>query len=266
MVQILQHHPIPAILCATPAFEVKVADSLSEVEAALRLRFEVFNLEMQEGLQSSYESGFDSDVYDTYCDHLIVKERATGAVVGTYRLLTQQKAAKNIGFYSENEFDLSSFASLRGNLLEAGRSCVAKPFRSLAVINLLWSGIARYLELHSITHLFGCASFKSSDPRFMSAVHAYCSANFPPPAGLSVTPLPHCRMDLAAHPPVAEELTSIFRRFPPLVKGYLRLGAAVCGEPAYDAEFGTSDLMVMVATESITAIYKDHYLRQSVAA
>lgn len=266
MVQILQHRPFPAILCSTPAFEVKIADSLQEVEAALRLRFEVFNLEMQEGLQSSYESGFDSDVYDTFCDHLIVKERATGAVVGTYRLLLQQKAQQNLGFYSENEFDLSSFASQQGNLLEAGRSCVAKPFRSLAVINLLWSGIARYLEQHNVTHLFGCASFKTSDPRFMSAVHAYCSAHYPAPAGWGVSPLPHCRMDLASYTPTEQEVASIFRSFPPLVKGYLRLGAFVCGEPAYDAEFGTSDLLVMVATENITAIYKDHYLRQSVAA
>jgi putative hemolysin len=265
MVQILKHHPIPHILCATPTFEVKIADSLQEVEAALRLRFEVFNLEMQEGLQSSYETGFDSDVYDTFCDHLIVKERATGAVVGTYRLL-RQKAVQSIGFYSENEFDLSSFRSLRGNLLEAGRSCVAKPFRSLAVINLLWSGIARYLELHGITHLFGCASFKTSDPRFMAAVHSYCSAHYPAPSSIRVAPLPHCRMDLASHPPTAEEVASVFRRFPPLVKGYLRLGAYVCGEPAYDAEFGTSDLLVMVATENITSLYKDHYLRSSVAA
>ena len=128
MEQILElHRPI---LCSTPTFEVKIADSLQEIEAALKLRFKVFNLEMNEGLQSSFETGFDSDVYDTMCDHLIVKERSSGAVVGTYRLLPQTKASQHIGFYSENEFDLSVFKALPGEALELGRSCVAKEFRS----------------------------------------------------------------------------------------------------------------------------------------
>ena len=171
MCSLLQSHS--SILCSTSTFEVKIADSLKEIEAALRLRFEVFNLELYEGLQSSYESGFDSDVYDTFCDHLIVKEISTGNIVGTYRLLPQEKAEKHIGFYSENEFDLLKFKNIPGQSLELGRSCVAKEFRSLAVINLLWAGISKYIEMHSITNLFGCASFHTSNTKEIAAAYAY---------------------------------------------------------------------------------------------
>ena len=101
------------LLASTPFFDVKIAEYLYEIESALKLRFKVFNLEMHEGLESSYETGFDSDVYDTFCDHLIVKDRQLDKVVGTYRLLRQEKAEKSFGFYSENEFDLSRIKRLR---------------------------------------------------------------------------------------------------------------------------------------------------------
>src|ERR1700690_1438420 len=126
------------LLASTPFFEVKIAEYLYEVESALKLRYKVFNLEMGEGLESSYETGFDSDVYDTFCDHLIVKNRQLDKVVGTYRLLRQEKAEKSFGFHSENEFDLTRIKRLRGQALELGRSCVDKEYRSLAVVNLLW--------------------------------------------------------------------------------------------------------------------------------
>jgi putative hemolysin len=258
-------HRSSTILCSTPVFHVKIADSLQEVEAALRLRFEVFNLEMHEGLQSSYESGFDSDVYDTFCDHLIVKETATGAVVGTYRLLTQQKAVEHIGFYSQNEFDLSGFSSLDGNLLEAGRSCVAKEYRSLAVINLLWSGIARYLELHDITHLFGCASFHTDDVRFLAAASSYFSQYHAAPPEFRVTPVEQCRMRLPFDAITRQEVEGVFRHFPPLIKGYLRLGAVVCGEPAYDKDFGTADILVLLNTERITSRYRERFIEAGAA-
>src|SRR5215510_10011885 len=112
-------------LVRTSTLEVKLATSLAEIDRAMRLRFEVFNLELQEGLRSSYDKGYDSDPYDAYCDHLIVKEIASDSVVGTYRLLRKSRAEKQIGFYSENEFDLSNLLKLPGDLLELGRSCIA---------------------------------------------------------------------------------------------------------------------------------------------
>jgi putative hemolysin len=245
-------------------FEVKIAGSLREIESALRLRFDVFNIELNEGLQSSYESGFDSDVYDTFCDHLIVKERATDRVVGTYRLLPQNKAAQQIGFYSENEFDLSGLKSLPGHLLEVGRSCVAQQFRSLAVINLLWTGIARYLDQRGITHLFGCASFHTSDVRYLAAASAYCSRYHAAPPEYRATPVEKCRMQLPYEILTETEIEASYRQFPPLVKGYLRLGAQICSEPAYDTEFGTADVLILLNTEMITSKYRDHYIRSSV--
>jgi putative hemolysin len=259
-------HSNQSILSSTSTFVVKIADSLEEIEAALRLRFEVFNLELQEGLQSSYESGFDSDVYDTFCDHLIVKEKSTGKVVGTYRLLPQSKAGSNLGFYSENEFDLSNFKKHPGKSLELGRSCVAKEFRSLTVINLLWAGISRYVELHSITHLFGCASFHSNNSKEIATAFAYLSLFHSAPTDYHVKPLEKCAMNLPYLYLTSHDIKAIYKQFPPLVKGYLRLGAMICGEPAYDKEFGTTDFLIVVDTKQIADKYKDHYLKSVKAA
>lgn len=247
-------------LVSTPTFEVKIADSLQEIEAALRLRFEVFNLEMNEGLQTSFETGFDSDVYDTFCDHLIVKEKASGRIVGTYRLLRQTKAEANIGFYSETEFDLSLLKKNGGNLLELGRSCVAKKFRSVAVINLLWRGIARYIELHGITHLFGCASLHSTDPRKIAPAYYYLIHNYLAPKEFWTFPRINHRMNMSTIPVTEAEERASFSSLPPLMKGYLRLGAMVCGEPAVDYEFGTTDFLILVDTAEITERYKNHFV------
>lgn len=249
------------VLVSTPAFEIKIADSLQEIEAALRLRFEVFNLEMKEGLQSSFETGFDSDVYDTFCDHLIVKEKTSGRIVGTYRLLRQTKAEQHIGFYSENEFDLSSLKKNTGSSLELGRSCVAKEFRSIAVINLLWSGIARYIEMHGITHLFGCASLHSTDPRNIAPAYYFLINNHLAPKEFWVTPRVNCRIDVSSIHISESDQRASFSSLPPLMKGYLRLGAVICGEPAVDREFGTTDFLILVDTAKITKRYKEHYVK-----
>jgi putative hemolysin len=242
-------------------FEVKIADTLQEVEAALRLRFEVFNLELREGLQSSYESGFDSDVYDTFCDHIIVKEITTGKVVGTYRLLPQWKAEKHIGFYSENEFDLSKFKNVPGQSLELGRSCVAKKYRSLAVINLLWNGISKYLEMHSISNLFGCASFHTNNVKEIAAAFAYLQLYHSAPEEYHVKPLDSCAMKIPFQLLTSHDIESAYKKFPSLVKGYLRLGAMICGEPAYDKEFGTTDILIVINAQRISDKYKNHYYR-----
>lgn len=254
------------VLVSTPTFEIKIADSLQEIEAALRLRFEVFNLELKEGLQSSFETGFDSDVYDTFCDHLIVKEKSTGRVVGTYRLLRQSKAEQHIGFYSENEFDLSSLKKNTGRSLELGRSCVAKEFRSIAVINLLWSGIARYIEMHGVTHLFGCASLHSTVAREIAPAYYYLIRNYLAPKEFWSFPHTDRRMNFLSIFVTEEEERAAFSSLPPLMKGYLRLGALICGEPAVDNEFGTTDFLILVDTAKITERYKEHYVKSEQTA
>src|SRR5262245_5270551 len=167
MVTISQKQNAPLIRAGN--LEVRLATNLTELDAAMRLRFEVFNLELQEGLHSSYERGYDTDAYDAYCDHLIVKDLELDEVLGTYRLLSQERAERNIGFYSENEFDLSHLKRTAGGygngLLELGRSCIAESHRSFATINLLWSAIANYAIERGINYLFGCGSLHITDAR-----------------------------------------------------------------------------------------------------
>ncbi|MGA7159481.1 MAG: GNAT family N-acyltransferase [Bacteroidota bacterium] len=251
------------LLASTPFFEVKIAEYLDEVESALKLRFSVFNLELNEGLQSSYETGFDSDVYDTFCDHLIVKDRHTDNIVGTYRLLRQEKADKSFGFYSENEFDLTRIKSLPGRSLELGRSCVAKEYRSLPVANLLWMGIARYAEIHNITTMFGCASLHSSDEDEISQAFAFLQKYHFAPEVYRVFPTRRCAVNMLHSQTPVEKENPIVQKFPPLLKGYLRLGAMVCGEPAYDRQFGTTDFFTLVETERIVGNYKQHYSKMA---
>ena len=243
--------------------EVSLATTFAEVDAALRLRFEVFNLELQEGLSASYERGYDRDAYDAWCDHLIVKDLTSGAIVGTYRLLRGNVATRNLGFYSENEFDLSALHRLPGEALELGRSCVAASHRSFATINLLWQAITQYAAQHGIAHLFGCASLHAAGAAEIAPLYAYLRRRHFAPPTYRVTPLPHCRMslveELADQSPTIDERAAR-RALPPLLKGYLRAGAAVCGAPAFDAEFGTADLFVLLETSQMAGRYQQHYL------
>ncbi len=243
--------------------EVSLATTFAEIDAALRLRFAVFNLELQEGLSASYERGYDRDAYDAWCDHLIVKDLTNGAIVGAYRLLRGSVATRNLGFYSENEFDLSALHRLPGEALELGRSCVAGSHRSFATINLLWQAITQYAAHYGITHLFGCASLHAAGAAEVAPLYAWLRRQHFAPAALRVAPLPHCRM------PLVEELAgqaqtiderAVRRALPPLLKGYLRAGALICGAPAFDVEFGTADLFVLLETRQMTARYQQHYL------
>ena len=121
----------------------------------MKLRFEVFNLELSEGLQSSYQTGLDMDEYDDYCDHIIVMDTTKDVVVGTYRLLPGYRAENGIGYYSESEFEMFNLRRLSGNKLELGRACVHRDYRGSAVLNLMWAGIAQYIENYDINYLFG---------------------------------------------------------------------------------------------------------------
>src|SRR5581483_8892712 len=189
----------------------------AELDAAMRLRFEVFNLEMQEGLLSSWERGYDTDAYDAYCDHLIAKDLAGNKVVGTYRLLRQSSARRNIGFYSENEFDLTRLKGLPDGLMELGRSCVAHSHRSSGVIAHLWGAIVEYARRHDTRYLFGCASLHCSEPREVGHLWDYLRDHHLAPGRYRVDPVTRCRME------TSEEAPS-----------------------AYDAEFGTSAVLMLM--------------------
>jgi L-ornithine Nalpha-acyltransferase len=245
--------------------EVKLAANLTELDAAMRLRFEVFNLELQEGLVSSYDRGYDTDAYDAYCDHLIVKDLASDEVVGTYRLLRGSQAKRHIGFYSENEFDLSNLKRLGGEMLELGRSCIAATHRSFGTLNLLWSAIAKYAVEHNLSHLFGCASLHISEAGEVQPVYSYLRANHFAPEKYRVYPVESCRMTISDE--VCEKVDSrtVLRKLSPILKGYLRAGAMICGAPAYDAEFGTADVLGILEMEKMAGRYKQRYVAGSEA-
>lgn len=243
--------------------EVRLASNFREIDEALRLRFEVFNLELNEGLLSSYDRGYDTDQYDAWCDHLIVRDLQLGQVVGTYRLLRQRTAAQQIGFYSENEFDLTLLkrsASAAGlELLELGRSCIAHTHRTYATINLLWGAIARFSLENGIGLLFGCGSLHVAEPSEVNPIYNYLRERHLAPEHYRVAPVPSCRMALDNHPSTTDDERNIQRRLSPILRGYLRTGAMICGEPALDQEFGTADVLVLLEMDRLAGRYRHHY-------
>lgn len=242
-------------------FIVKLAEYLDELESALRLRFDVFNTELNEGLDSSYLTGLDRDCYDDYCDHLVVIDTCCNRVAGTYRLLLGSVAENNIGYYSESEFDITPVKSVMGEKLELGRSCVHRDYRNAGVINLLWAGIARYMEIYNVRHLFGCASLHTGDPAEVGMVYSYMNAFHRACDEFTVYPLKKFgSMNL---PHIADRETA-FGKLPPLIKGYLRLGALICGEPAYDEVFGTTDLFLLLDTEKLISRYRRRFFQEPV--
>jgi putative hemolysin len=236
-------------------FEVKITTDSNEIQEAQRLRFQVFNLEMNKGLQSSYERGLDIDDFDRFCHHLIVRDLKTQEVVGTYRLLRGSEARKNIGFYSEREFNLENIKKLDGELLELGRSCARKDFRDRALMPLMWDAIARYVEKHRVRYLFGCGSLYTTDTREVSACFSMLKRRHYAAEVLRVHPVSECQFHGIAYTPKIAEDAALFLKLPSLIKGYLRLGAVVCGPPALDREFGTTDFLVLLDMHKLRSEY-----------
>jgi putative hemolysin len=247
------------ILSLQGRFVVKLATKREEIESVYRLRFKVFNQELREGLSESYITGMDQDAYDDYCDHLIVIDTESEMVVGTYRMLPGAVAENSIGYYSETEFDLASIRSLPGTKLELGRSCVHRNFRNASVIGLLWRGIASYVDKYDIRHLFGCASLHSSNPAEISVVYSYLHRFHRADGRYQVQPLRRLN-DVQILP--FSDREEAFSSMSPLMKGYLRLGAQICGEPAYDPVFGTTDFLVLLDTEKLLDRYQRRFFRE----
>lgn len=236
-------------------FEVKIATGPKEIEQAQRLRFEVFNLELNKGLKTSYDRGLDVDEFDPYCDHLIVRDVRSGAVVGTYRLLRGLEARRHIGFYSEKEFDLSRIKKLDGELMELGRSCARRDFRDRALIPLMWEAIADHVRTHKVRHLFGCGSLYTTDPAEVSAVYSLLKSKFYAEERYRVQPVGKCVFHgIQDDLPVADQ-QALFLKLPSLIKGYLRIGARVCGPPALDEEFGTADFFLLLDFGTLNGEY-----------
>ncbi|MBB5871809.1 putative hemolysin [Allocatelliglobosispora scoriae] len=243
------------LLTAAPTgYSALIASDAATVEAAQKLRYQVFAEELGATLHSEV-AGSDVDEFDAYCDHLVVRHDASGEVVGTYRLLPPQRAVWLGRRYAETEFDMGGLTVLRDKLVEAGRSCVAPDHRNGAVINIMWAGIASYLARGGHRWLGGCASVPLADGGVTAAgVRGLTQKHLSPPE-LRVTP--H-----APWLPSAEPVGRV--AVPPLLKGYLRLGAWVCGEPAYDRDFDCADFYVLLNLDRIDSKYLRHFGIESV--
>ncbi|WP_328929011.1 GNAT family N-acetyltransferase [Streptomyces sp. NBC_00190] len=235
-----------------PRYAVRLARNEDEVRAAQSLRHQVFAGELGARLDGP-EPGLDVDAFDAYCDHLLVIDEEREQVVGTYRLLPPERAAVAGRLYSEGEFDLSALAPIRPDLVEVGRSCVHPDHRNGAVIALIWAGLARYMERSGHNWLAGCCSIPLADGGVLAAATREAAlARAFAPEEYRVTP----------HLPWNPEGITFPARMelPPLLRGYLRLGAWVCGEPALDAEFGCADLYVLLSLRRTNPRYLKHFL------
>jgi putative hemolysin len=226
-------------------FEIKITTDPGEILEAQRLRFEVFNLEMKKGLQASYNHGLDVDEFDPVCDHLIVRDVKSKDIVGTYRLLLGSRARSTIGFYSEHEFNLERIKRLDGELLELGRTCARRDFRDQALIPLMWRSIAAYVRQHGVRYIFGCGSLYTTDRSEAAAYFTMLRRKYYAPETYRVSPVPEKAFQGPAETHAIARPAS-FQRLPSLLKGYLRAGAWVCGPPALDDEFGTTDFFMLL--------------------
>lgn len=237
----------------TGSYRTRLATSSADLEAAQRLRFEVFNLELNEGLDSAYLSGLDQDRFDDVCDHLIVEEIESGDVVGTYRLQTGVFAAANHGYYSEQEFDFSPFEPIRCELVELGRACVHWSHRKMSVVNLLWRGITYYARERGARYLIGCSSLTSQDPALGDATYRTLCEEHLVPEPFRTTPVQKYIL-----PPA---LSATDNQPPPrLLRAYLSLGAKICGPPALDTDFKTIDFLTFLDLEALAPAVRNHFL------
>ena len=228
--------------CTTPA----------EVALAQKLRYQVFFEEMGARLQSP-SGGLDIDEFDPLCEHLIVRDGHDGPVVGTYRALTPEKSRQHGKLYSDSEFDLSALESIRPSLLEVGRSCVHPDFRSGSSIMALWSGLGAFMQAHGYEYLLGCASVPMQDGgQYAYSLYEQLKAQGALSSEFDALPLNA----------LAFEGKSIQHdvKPPALLKGYLRIGAKICGAPAVDTHFKTADFLTILKLSDVNARYAKHFL------
>ncbi len=232
---------------------IGMARTVTEIEEAQRLRYKVFAEEMGASLASAHE-GIDRDIFDSYCEHLLVRDNVDNKVIGTYRILPPGCARAIGSYYSETEFDLTRLAHLRDRMVEVGRSCVHMNYRDGATITRLWGGLAEYMCKHNHEYLIGCASIGMKDGgHYAASVYNKLHKQYAAPAEYRV--FPRCRLPLEA----LDQTLDV--SIPPLIKGYLRLGAYIGGEPAWDPDFNTADLFIMLPMSRLSAKYAKHFIR-----
>lgn len=230
---------------------VRLAETRYERQAAFRLRFQVFNLELQEGLESSYHTGEDTDAFDPVCDHLIARDESTGEIVGTYRLQTGATAARNLGYYSSQEFEFAPYESLRSEVVELGRACIHPDHRKYEVLVLLWKGITRYAMERNARYLIGCSSISSQDLALGAAMYERLK---PMLVSEELRTVPQPGYDIPLCGACAEVQP------PKLLRTYLTVGARICGPPAIDRDFQTIDFLTLMDLNNLTPAVRSRFI------
>ncbi len=246
---------------------LRIAATPGELEAVQALRYRVFYDEMgAEPDAAAALSRRDVDVFDRVADHLIVVDHALGAgpdgVVGCYRMMQRAGAAAVGRFYSAAEYDIAPLLGFPGRVLELGRSCVDARYRGRAVMQLLWRGIAAYIFAQEIDLMFGCASLAGTDPDGQAAALTYLYHNHLAPPALRPRAIASRYVDMRRLPPERVDGRRVRTTLPPLIKGYLRLGAMIGDGAVVDSQFNTIDIAIIVKTDLVTDKYIDHYKRQ----
>jgi putative hemolysin len=245
-----------ATLGQRAGIEVRWAQSLSEIREAQRLRHLVFATEMGAQLKSPLE-GHDMDLFDDFCEHLLVRDQASGQVVGTYRVLTPAQAKRVGSFYTDTEFDLTRLRTLRGRMVELGRSCVHPEHRHGGVIMALWGALTEFMVRNELDIMIGCASIPMShqgvvSPDAAASIWLQLKDTHLAPIDQQVRP----RLPL----PIRAQAAEVAAEAPALIKGYLRLGAKIMGAPAWDPDFNTADLPMIMNIADMPARYRKHFL------
>ncbi len=242
------------VVSAPAQYAVRLARNDDEIRAAQMLRFQVFNLELNEGLAQSYATGLDADPFDAVCDHLLVEHVPSQTIVGTYRLQTGTNAAKYLGYYCAQEFEFAVFEPLRDEIVELGRACVHRQHRNLIVLGLLWKGIANYARERDARYLIGCSSLTSQDAAVGATAYTeMCRKKHLAGQRWQTRPTPEfdCPLDHLSD----EEV-----KIPKLLRAYLTLGAKICGPPALDRQFQTIDFLTLLDLEAMPAAARERFL------
>ncbi len=253
------------------SLEVRLATTKKDIKKAQRLRYHVFFEEMSAVPNAaSMLSRRDMDEYDAICDHLLVLDHNVPAkpfrqpkpkVVGCYRLLRQEVADRNFGFYTAGEFDIQPLVDSKPELrfLELGRSCVLKPYRNKRTVELLWRGIWAYTQHHRIDAMFGCASLEGTNPDRLALPLSFLHHHASAPSEWHAWALPERFVSMNRLPKEAIDVKAAMQVLPPLIKGYLRVGATVAEGAVVDRQFGTTDVMIILPASAISPRYAQHY-------
>lgn len=249
-------------------YRLRLAQSVEDRDAACRLRFKVFNIELGEGLESSYKTGMDTDQFDLFCEHLLVEDKLENhparRIVGTYRMQSGTTAAQNLGYYSEQEFDFSPYEPLRDGTLELGRASIDRDHRTPEVLSLLWRGIAQYATEMGLRYLIGCSSLNSTDPRQGWQTYRQLEPyRVAPQFGTVPTAAYACPSEQegeCSQPSPGRQDLPAPASVPKLLKTYLAIGARICGPPAWDREFGTIDFLTLLDLQLLSPAARNRFL------